>query len=553
MKDLPLWGLLFFLCMEPVLLFSRETDLLYRRTDPVEMEVDFIQGLLNRGLLPVGEQRAFALLNQKDELVGKYRWKTGSLLLNALGQRWFSDPLSNRKIIEDKIQNVRRILENNDLSDSSGSGDRLFYFYTLFQLCVAQGTVLRIEGDPIRSAQYFDEVHRMIDRNEKDPLFTENERFLFACYRDLAEQDWGFKREDEILQKRILANAEKLKTLIPEEIFFRKGSQANLALMSDNYLEMERNAKTAWNQNHWQDAVALYDQAALLAQQQGNQQDVFRLKGTSAGILDHQYRNQDALSEKIRIAIKKDLALRFYSLGMDYPKEPLSEKMGEYGLDYALELFQTGDVSLDDYVQLRLNWEKRIKDPGTRDFFHLNTVLFLLNHSEKEKAITHLLNGHDHQGGSPQAISEALLNRFQSFRLSLGKHPLFDSIEFRFLEAQALQESGRSQEALNHFAALLKQYPDDLRGSIAIAEILSDQKSEQGLRKALSFWEKVMNRSPRGSDAWWNAKEKMILVYCRLGEKKQAQKIFDLLELTDPEFGNENRKKRFDEIRKKFF
>ncbi|MDO5580981.1 MAG: tetratricopeptide repeat protein [Planctomycetia bacterium] len=549
-----LFGTAFLSCMCPVLLFSNESDLLYRKEDPIAIEVRFAEGLLNRGLLHDAERKGFALLDQKNNIKKELCWKTGSLLLNLLGQQWFSAPASDRKIIDEKIDRVRQMLEDIPAGSSGEMQERLFYFYTLSQLCVARGTILRVEGDPgVSSDRYFRELLQLIERAEKSSGFSESERFLFSCYRDLSLQDWGFKRDDPVLQKRIAENAEKLKAMIPKEVAFQKTSQNNFSVMSDSLPEMENKAKTAWDQNHWKEAVALYDQAASLARQQGDRKKAFQLRGTAAGILDQQYRKPVSLSAENLIAIKKDLANRFFFLGMDFPDEPLSEKLGEYGLHYAQELFQKGDLSWNTYAQWRMDWEKRISNPADRDLFRLNTVLLLLNHSGKEKAIDFLLNGQNGKQIQSDQISQMILDRLQTIHSSVGDHAIFHSAELLFLQAEAFRGTGQFQNALNLYAQLLKKSPDDLRACTAIAEILSEQNDDQGLRKALIFWEKTADLSARGSDPWWKAKENIFLLLCRLNEKIRAQKFIELLELTEPDLGGEVQKKQFYEIRQKFF
>ena len=118
----------------------------------------------------------------------------------------------------------------------------------------------------------------------------------------------------------------------------------------------------------------------------------------------------------------------------------------------------------------------------------------------------------------------------------------------RVLRAEALRLLARYQEALNLFAAALKENPKDVAATRGIAQILSLQSDKKALERALSYWSDVADLVPDGSKEWWDAKESTLDVYRRLGNKEQAQKMTSVLWLTRSDPSDPSRKRRWEKI-----
>ena len=112
------------------------------------------------------------------------------------------------------------------------------------------------------------------------------------------------------------------------------------------------------------------------------------------------------------------------------------------------------------------------------------------------------------------------------------------------LRADALRLLRRFQESLNLFARLRKSDPQNVAVARGIARILTAQKDEKALRRALAAWSDVAELLPEGSKEWWNAKEETVNVYCRLGDPDQAEKIVKTLWLVRDDPSDPGRRRR---------
>lgn len=112
------------------------------------------------------------------------------------------------------------------------------------------------------------------------------------------------------------------------------------------------------------------------------------------------------------------------------------------------------------------------------------------------------------------------------------------------IKAQALARVGRLQEAMEHYAALLKARPDDPAVLRPFAVLLSERREPEALVLAVTMWERLESVSPRNSELWWAAKEGMIDVLIRQGEIDEAGKRIELLRKLYPKLGGEERRQR---------
>ena len=112
------------------------------------------------------------------------------------------------------------------------------------------------------------------------------------------------------------------------------------------------------------------------------------------------------------------------------------------------------------------------------------------------------------------------------------------------LRADALRLLNRAQESLNLFARLRKNDPKNVAVARGVARILTAQKDEKTLRRALVAWSDVAELLPEASKEWWDAKEETVKIYCRLGDPEQAEKIVKTLWLARDDASDPGRRRR---------
>lgn len=122
----------------------------------------------------------------------------------------------------------------------------------------------------------------------------------------------------------------------------------------------------------------------------------------------------------------------------------------------------------------------------------------------------------------------------------------FKTREGTILRANALRLLDRGQESLNLFAVALRERPKDPEVALGIARLLSAQKDETALRRALSYWSDVAAARASGSKEWWDAKEETFMTYLKLGERAQCEKLLKTLWLTRDDPSDPNRRRRWE-------
>ena len=107
-------------------------------------------------------------------------------------------------------------------------------------------------------------------------------------------------------------------------------------------------------------------------------------------------------------------------------------------------------------------------------------------------------------------------------------------VAFQLAKARSLELLGRRQEALNEYAQLDRQKPEDVRVILGIARILSDDRSsERTLTRSLDYWQRAIDLLPRGSESWRTAMENLLRVLRKLGRDETVRKTLELLRLTE--------------------
>jgi tetratricopeptide (TPR) repeat protein len=100
--------------------------------------------------------------------------------------------------------------------------------------------------------------------------------------------------------------------------------------------------------------------------------------------------------------------------------------------------------------------------------------------------------------------------------------------------AEALRDSGQRKEALQQFADLAREYPDDLGVQEAYAQILLDSEDPQELSNALDQWRRVASRCRPRSDAWYRSRHAVALALIKLGRTEEATDRIRYLQITPP-------------------
>lgn len=130
----------------------------------------------------------------------------------------------------------------------------------------------------------------------------------------------------------------------------------------------------------------------------------------------------------------------------------------------------------------------------------------------------------------------------------IGKLTPEERRNFQRVRAGLLADSGQIQDAVDLLSELLKHDSKDLASWKILAEILSRQEDAESLKKALQVWTKIEKDSPKESDSWWTAREKMIAILLKQGKIDDAKKSFALLLSLYPDSGGEARKKRIEKM-----
>ncbi len=148
---------------------------------------------------------------------------------------------------------------------------------------------------------------------------------------------------------------------------------------------------------------------------------------------------------------------------------------------------------------------------------------------------------------SKRKFASFLLDAIKSLSTSEASSP-----RVQLLKADALRLAGQAQEALNSYAALRKLKTKNRGFDIGIAKglalVLSEQKSEKALKKALEFWSDYADLVGEGAPEWWDAKENCVAIYCKLGNVEHAKKMLNTLWLTRDDPTDMKRKERWQKI-----
>lgn len=116
------------------------------------------------------------------------------------------------------------------------------------------------------------------------------------------------------------------------------------------------------------------------------------------------------------------------------------------------------------------------------------------------------------------------------------------------LRARSLRFAGKAQESLTLFAKLRQKNPKNVAAVRGIAQILSERSDKKTLELALKYWSDVADLVPLESSEWWDAKERCVEIYVKLGRKDQAEKMTKTIWLTRSDPRDPGRRARWESL-----
>jgi len=113
------------------------------------------------------------------------------------------------------------------------------------------------------------------------------------------------------------------------------------------------------------------------------------------------------------------------------------------------------------------------------------------------------------------------------------------------LYAQALAESGRTDEALRVYQELANAHPRDGEIQEAYAALLVTRSDRPSLETALTKWRELEDKSKPRTPRWFRAKYHLAELHYRLGNPEQTVKMVTLLEVLHPDLGGPEMRNNF--------
>jgi hypothetical protein len=115
--------------------------------------------------------------------------------------------------------------------------------------------------------------------------------------------------------------------------------------------------------------------------------------------------------------------------------------------------------------------------------------------------------------------------------------------EIQRFRVRQLDSAGKTQEAVNLLATLLKQKSEPATLKL-FAEILTRQSEVKSLEYALKYWTELTQNVERNSEMWWAAREGIFEVLLKSNRREEAKKEFETLRILYPALGGAERSAR---------
>ncbi len=161
---------------------------------------------------------------------------------------------------------------------------------------------------------------------------------------------------------------------------------------------------------------------------------------------------------------------------------------------------------------------------------------------------------------SKTATDEKMARQYAQLQLTvvelLEKHadalPPAGRNELMLGKAQTLLTLGRTEDALPLYAQIAAVYPKSREVQTEYARVLSvcgeKTKLIETLNKARDQWRAVEKNSTPKTEPWFAAKYEVLRLYILLGEKEQAQRMYETLRVLYPELGGKQMRRKFEKL-----
>ncbi len=326
-----------------------------------------------------------------------------------------------------------------------------------------------------------------------------------------------------------------------------------------------RAAESSYRSGRFDDATVAYDRARVLASKNGAAARAFQLGYVAATIEHRRNRHPQALE-------------RYRQLALSMPDQTKAPEAHLLAIHHASRLAkQQSPGSLDQYTALlhehldkwptdasadRARWQLGRLYQHQRDWQGAIAAYRDISPNDPEYSKAVATTGQCYEAwlakrkaaGEPtDKIATEAAGWFESLTIGPQRRlPECWSQRARQrldrINARALADAGRTDEALEQYVSLSKKFPHDDQLQEAHAELLSSRQDRASLEAALSKWRELEKRLPSGSDRWFRAKYSVALLHYRLGNRKQAAKIVTLLKVLHPELGGPAMKRQFVEL-----
>ncbi|QDU78132.1 Tetratricopeptide repeat protein [Bremerella volcania] len=115
-------------------------------------------------------------------------------------------------------------------------------------------------------------------------------------------------------------------------------------------------------------------------------------------------------------------------------------------------------------------------------------------------------------------------------------------------EAEALAASGKLDQAIELYATLAQQLPNDSEIQVGLARMLSRGTTAEQQEQALDRWRQISRKSRTQSPTWYEAKLEIARCHIQLGNPEEAKQIVRYLQTLYPDMGGPEMKARFVEL-----
>lgn len=316
---------------------------------------------------------------------------------------------------------------------------------------------------------------------------------------------------------------------------------------TDNFQVYVQLAEDAYRRNRFDEAVNYYDFARSGAETQKDDESAFQLALAAASIESTLAANErnlathrkkygtnetvfsetlSDLDESSKDSHERTAMERFCEAAKHWATRKEAEEIYLYGISHAGRLLTRGEIDNSEMIDRLLEFMK------------------LWPNSPKKSEIA--------------CRTAVLLEREGRFEETLQICPEFEGRAKTTLEIRKLVQENRIDDALALAKSVCDKNPESLELQIQYGELLANTDRPDRLRTALEFWrnlEKQLDESNalktqnESDPALWKAKEMMIRIHEKLGNRQQAKKMLDLQFLFNETRWNAEQKEHFEKLR----